>query len=148
MSLVLLKPFRRLSVHGEDFEVDGDDDNWVLGRRLPSLQDWPGQVEAGGERKVVLRLECLHFPLLHLQQKVKINKKDFKSFFKRLEKKEMGKVVLRLESPLSSALPLSEHFDGIVVGDAADRIRGNLGVLLAHSLFSSLCTAHSGRQTP
>ena len=66
MSLVLLKPFRRLSVHGEDFKVDGDDDNWVLGRRLPALQDWPGQVEAGGERKVVLRLECLHFPLLHL----------------------------------------------------------------------------------
>ena len=74
MSLVLLKPFRRLSVDGEDFKVDGDDDNWVLGRRLPALQDWPGQVEAGGERKVVLRLECLHFPLLHLQQKVKIKK--------------------------------------------------------------------------
>ena len=146
MSLVLLKPFRRLSVHGEDFEVDGDDDNWVLGRRLPSLQDWPGQVEAGGDGEVVLRLECLHFPLLHLQQKLKI-KKILNLFKKRLEKNGEG-CAPSGKSPLFCALPLSEHFDGIVVDDAADRIRGNLGVLLAHSLFSSLCTAHSGRLTP
>ena len=66
MSLVLVESFRRLCVHGEDFKVEGEDDNRLVDCWLPALKSWSSQIKAGGEGEVVLRPKSLHFLLLHL----------------------------------------------------------------------------------
>ena len=46
MALVLLQLFRRLSVQGEDFKVEFDNDNRLLDCRLPTLESGSCQVYA------------------------------------------------------------------------------------------------------